>query len=466
MKPLMLVDIVGTIDGMVLTGAENQKVTDVAVSRKQMRNNILYFHVRQSKDRFLLRRLQRLQQVVVVTDKPERFERIKHKLTLIQVRSVGVAFKKFVHYYRLLFHIPIFGITGTNGKSTTKEMITYLLSKDRNVVSTYKSRNGLKQSLRYLLNIGDETDAAVIEMGVKYPGNLAYNCQLFKPQVRVILNIEVNHTRDIKTMDNYIRAKGEILEGFDYQNHKLIINADDENTQKLNLTRVKNLITVGKKSDADYRAEEIRYVGNGMSFTLMHKGNRHAAYVPGYGEHTVYNALAAIASVCQIGISIEEAIKRLASFRHIEKHLEFCKGLKGSTIIDDTWNCTPSAIRAALEVLKEVSNGRKKVLVIGHMPAIARDPFGMDQYKKIAKIIFKANVDRLIVAETRAREFGEKAIEHGMDPRKVIYCTSASEVFEVVNRLIDQKTMVLLKYSLKYMPPSYKSVRGNLVLNL
>ena len=179
------------------------------------------------------------------------------------------AYWKFIHYYRNLFQIPVIGVTGTCGKTTTKEMITQILEQDYNVDSTWMSMNSMSVNLRYLMRFDEDTEMAVYEMPVAYPGYLKVACQYFQPQIRILLNIGVHHLADCETPEVYMKAKAEITEGLDHEKGILILNGDDENIKKVvDVTPFKNVIYFGKGEKAQFRAEKIQYGNKGMKFML------------------------------------------------------------------------------------------------------------------------------------------------------------------------------------------------------
>ena len=159
-------------------------------------------------------------------------------ITYISVDDMETAYWNFVRYYRSMFNIPVFAITGTCGKTTTKEMITHILQHKHNVQSTRKSNNSFYRNLTYLCGITKETDAAVFETPVGRPGLLAYHCQYYQPTIGMITNIGIDHLNQCGTLENYIQAKGEILQGLNYKG-TLLLNSDDEKTKAIHLSLIR-----------------------------------------------------------------------------------------------------------------------------------------------------------------------------------------------------------------------------------
>ncbi|MGB8953740.1 MAG: Mur ligase family protein, partial [Tumebacillaceae bacterium] len=302
---------------------------------------------------------------VIVTEDARIYEKAKGDVTVILVPDVEEAFWKFVSFYRQLFQIPVFAVTGTCGKTTTKEMITHILSKRHHVQATIRSKNSGRFHLPYLLGIDEETDAAVFEMGVAKPGDVLESSQYFRPTVGVVTNIGVDHLNEFASYGDYVKAKEEMLAGLGHEG-TLVLNADDSNIATFDLTTYRgSILTFGLGEGADFVAKEIGAGWGGMEFTLVYQHLAHTLFVPGYGKHNVYNALAAIAAVYAVGIGIEEAGAALRSYQHLQGHMNVLSGMRGSLVIDDTWNSNPTSVETAIQVLCDLAKGRKKIVVLG-----------------------------------------------------------------------------------------------------
>ncbi|MGZ4123321.1 MAG: Mur ligase family protein, partial [Tumebacillaceae bacterium] len=296
---------------------------------------------------------------VLVTEDPQVYERASADGAVLLVDDIDAAYWRFVRHYREQFQIPVFAVTGTCGKTTTKEMIKQILSAKHRVQATVRSKNAGSFHLGYLLGIDASTDVAVFETGVSKRGDLLEACDYYRPTVGVITNIGIDHLNAFHTLEAYIRAKEEILAGLTYQG-TVVINGDDPNIATFDWSRYKGrVLTFGLGQLADFRAEEIRVADGGMAFTLRYQHMAHRLFVPGYGKHNVYNALAAIAAAYAIGVGIAEAGEVLRSYHHLQGHMNVLPGVKGSVVIDDTWNSNPTSMETALQVLCDLAGGRK-----------------------------------------------------------------------------------------------------------
>jgi UDP-N-acetylmuramoyl-tripeptide--D-alanyl-D-alanine ligase len=464
LKNLNLSDIVTQIDGRVIHGNGDPIIKHVMKkSKKQIDHHTLVFHLdKQSiNGKYWINN----HSVAIVTDHPEKCLDLGDNVILIQVDHLWNAYWKFVDYYRGLFDIPVIGITGTCGKTTTKEMVKHILSKDFKVHATWKNVNSMSENLRYLLGIDERTQAAIFEMPVASRDYITVACWYFKPGIRVLLNIGVYHLTDVDTPEDYFKAKAKIVEGLDPVSGILILNADDEKIKQIDVSHIQNVIYFGFSDLSHFQAKNISYGNECMNFNLRHRGQSYDVSVPGYGEHNVYNALAAIAAATSAGADIETAIQRLSSFQQVEEHLEFKTGVNGCTVIDDTWNSSPPSMSSALEVLKNVSGGKRKIALLGYMPRLGEGVYADQEYAKMGEKAFDTDVDLLVVVGKEAREIGNKALQLGMDPDKVHFCETSDEIYNIILPYLNQESIVLIKITYRVMvTPSFVQFKNQLIV--
>jgi UDP-N-acetylmuramoyl-tripeptide--D-alanyl-D-alanine ligase len=444
LKSFYLFDILKIIDGKLIQG-ENILINNAAAGLWAVENsNTLYFHLDRRKHENL-ECLKKYKSIVIITEDTSQFIALGEDLSIVKVDSIKNAYWKFVDYYRSLFDIPIIGVTGTCGKSTTKEMIAHILSSRYNIKATRLSNNSSNFDFNYLLGIDDTTQAAVFEMGVDRPGNLTYSCRHFKPQIRILLNIGVYHIVGCKTLEGYIKAKSEILEGLDPVSGILILNSDDENIKKIDVSKFQKITYFGLNTKSDFTATNITALEDAVIFTLHHSDKNYKVFLPGLGKHNVYNALAAITAVSNAGIGIEEAVESLKTYKPMARHLQLRRGPLGSVILDDNFNNTPTSMASALEVLKDAGKEKYKIAVLGYMYNLGTGSIAQNQYSEMGKEVVEAGVDFLVIIGQKPVEIGLSALAHGMNKDKVIFINSGNEVLNTVKPFLNENTIVLLK---------------------
>ncbi len=457
MKRLPLKIIAAIINGKIGQGTDNLVIHDVVTDTKRIKRGSLFFDVNRSK--YYPDLCQLNGPYVIVSDKPAKFAGLKDNITIVTVAEISSAYWKFVDFYRGIFNIPVIGVTGTCGKTTTKEMIKHILTGTAKVCATYKSNNALFRNLGYLLKIDDSIQAAVFEMGVAFPGDLKTSCRYFKPQVGVITNIGVDHLQEFGTLEAYINAKAEFLEGLG-STGTLILNADDQNIQAIDLKQFKGrVIYFGFGDRSDFKLSKITPENGVIKFTLQYEDGTYAFVIPGHGEFNVCNAAAAIAAAHAIGFDIPEAGGRLASFQNIERHFEFKEGINGSTIIDDTWSTNPTSVEAALNLLKSLAQGKKTMVVLGKMSLLGEQSaeYHFQTGAKVAAI----GIDRLIVIGDEAAGFGLGALQNGMGQENVFFCKDSTDTYEILKKSLTKDSIALVKTS---MLTSYKNLMEKIVV--
>lgn len=445
MKRLPLTVIAEKINGTVIRGTTHQIIRNVVTGNRRVKQGTLLFD--------LFRATHRIQNIgsekylaAIVTDKPEDLAGLSENITIVKVPSIREAYWKFIDFYRNLFNIPVIGVTGTCGKTTTKEMIAHILSGSFKVNATYKSYNALFRNLNYLLEINDRTQAAVYEMGLAFRGDLKISCRYFQPQVGVITNIGIDHMQAFQTLDAYIKGKAELLAGLNYRG-TLVLNGDDLNIKKIDLQKFNGkVLYFGFDDRSHFRISSVTSEDEVIQFQICVGHETYRVSIPGLGEFNVYNAAAAIAAVNAIGLPIAEAAARLASFRNVEKHFEIKQGINGSTVIDDTWSTNPTSVAAALNLLKSHARGRKTIAVLGEMALLGHQSaaYHFMTGEKAAEI----GIDRLIVMGDGADQIGYGALHNGMDPTRVHFCKDSAATREVLAKLLNAHTIALIKTSM------------------
>lgn len=440
MKAHTVGEIREIIAGELVQGTDETKVFFGAYRLKQIRNkNTILFT---NKRIVNWNSLQEFFPLVLATEWKYKDNEIPDNITVIRVNNSEQAYWKFIYYYRSLFDIPVVAITGTSGKTTTKEMIRHILSFDHKVTATNITSNSRTAYLQYLLKIEEETEVAVIETAVGAPGDVLKAGEYFKPTIGIITNIGAHHLNYCKTLEGYIAAKGEMVDIIDPAG-VIIINGDDFNTRKINVRRFPGkIIKIGKKRNCHFKAMNIHYSKDGMQFSVQHKNKNYQVFVPGFGEHQVYNALYAIAAVNEMGVDVTEAARRLKSFVKFEKQLQVLNGINGSIILDDTWSMTTSSLNAALKVLKEVGLEKKKIAILGSITDLGS--WGYIIHKEAANIVYQNEVDVLITIGFHAKIIADHAVELGFKS-PVYKFNNSILVYNLLKEIVDDKTIILIK---------------------
>lgn len=454
MNPISVSTLREIVKGTLVNGSENTLILGAQRYLKRVdKPYMLTFLFENQKPDWIL--IKKYSPCTIVTIKFCEEYRSIDGCNVILVKNVEEAYWSFVRYYRKSFNIPIIAITGTSGKTTTKEMIKLILSNYLRITATEKNLNGSHRSLSNLLKIENDIQAAVFETAVGAPGEVAYACKHLKPTIGIITNIGTYHLDTCGTIENYIKAKSEMVSGLN-DNGILILNSDDENTRKVNLENFKGrIVYFGIKNKADFQASNIIYKNNRMRFILTFQNVKYPVSVQGYGEYQVYNALTSMAAVHELGIGMKQAAQILASYENLPHHLEMLNGINGSTIIDDTWNYNLSGLTAAFHSLDNIAQGKKKIAMLGGLGKLGEH--SEEIITKVGNLIVDHGIDNLIIIGDTAEAVANVVKERGGSTKINIFKDS-SDVYNLLKELLDRNTVAFIKcYRNEYSKPLLES---------
>lgn len=450
MKHILTSTVKEIVKGILVTGSEDRLILDVKpnIRRVYKPNTLTFVWENESLDWDIIKKYS---PCTIITSRFFKKYKSIDNCSVILVNNVENAYWSFVSYYRSSFDIPVIAITGTSGKSTTKEMIKHILNLYLKVTETKGNLNSCGRSLQYLLSIDNSTQAAVFETAVGGPGHVAFACKHFKPTIGIITNIGAYHLDECRTVENYIKAKAEMVSGLDDKG-VLILNSDDEKTKKISLENFKGrIIYFGIKNKAQYQASNMEYRNNRINFLLTFQNVKYPVNLQGYGDYQVYNAMAAMAAVHELGIGMADAAEILASYKNLPSHLQILDGINGSILIDDTWNYNLTGLTAAFNALDNLAQGKKKVVMLGGMGKLG------EHYEEITtgagNLIADHEIDNLIIIGDTAESVANAVKKRGGKTSINIFKDDLG-IYDLLKGLLDDNTVVLIKcYTNEYSKP-------------
>lgn len=285
-------------------------------------------------------------------------------LPAIRVTDTRIALGKLASAWRQQFQIPVIAVTGSNGKTTVKEMIASIMRTGRNTLATQGNLNNDIGVPLTLLRLNHEHQAAVIEMGANHHGEIDYLTKLTKPEVALITNAGPAHLEGFGSVEGVARAKGEIYGGLSASGIA-VINADDKYADYWrSICQHQKVVTFGVKQPADICAT-YKAAGLNTDLELRTPQGNIQIRLPLLGQHNVMNALAACAACLSANVSLPAIKQGLEHLDKVKGRLQLKPGKVGSKIIDDTYNANPASLKAALDVLHDLPG--RHYLAIGDM---------------------------------------------------------------------------------------------------
>lgn len=341
-------------------------------------------------------------------------------------------------YYRLLFSPLVVGVTGSVGKTSTKEMIYAALSGSKKTIKTIGNRNNEIGLPHTLFSISETTEAAVIEMGMVNRGEIDVLTRATRPSVAVITNIGVSHIENLKTRENILLAKMEIENGLS-DDGVLVLCADNDLLLSVKGKTHHKTIYYGIKEKADIYAEDIQYFENETTFIICDGGNRYEAKIPTVGEHNVLNALAAFVVCKSFGLDLAVSVKALENYESSGSRQKIYKRA-GITIIEDCYNASPDSMKAALWVLKN-NTAKRKIAVLGDMLELG--DISAESHRLVGKLSAES-ADIVFSFGPRSKDLAEAAKESGTE---VYHFTDKEALTNCLLKTINFGDAVLFKGS-------------------
>ena len=353
--------------------------------------------------------------------------------TLLALQTLGTAVRR-------LWGKPLVGVTGSTGKTTTKEAIAHVLSSRFHVLKSEGNFNNHFGLPLTLLKIEPEHDIAIIEMGMSHAGEIAALAKIAHPEIGVVTNVAPVHLEYFSSIADIARAKYELIEALPAHG-TAVLNADDEYVSQFSREFNGKVAMYGLRATADVRAENIEQHGlEGSTFDLVVESCREKTVLPLVGRHNIYNALAAVAVGLDRGLTPSEMAGALATLAPADKRGQVVK-LGNVTVINDCYNSNPKALAAMVDVLANMP-AKRRIIVAGEMLELG--PTGEKLHLEAGLYMAKKKVDLLLGVRGLARHAVDAAKRLGIQAE---FVSTPEEAGEWLSRYTQDGDVVLLKAS-------------------
>ncbi len=446
---LIIGDIVDATGGKLLRGCVDEKICGVSTDTRTIQAGNLFIPltgpnfdghdfisgaVRSGARAFLTERTHR-----------NRIPAFADDIAWIEVGDTLSALGDIAHHWRKRFAGPVIAVTGSAGKTTTKEMIASICSLGQNILKTEGNFNNLVGLPLTLLKLKDGVDLAILELGTNAPGEIERLARLAEPTIGVITCIGPAHLEGLKSLEIVREEKGDLY-GTMSRSGLAVFNADDEAMAPLRRLWRGRTLTYGVTSPADLTAARIVKEGiAGQSFTLNAGSDSAVVRLSASGMHNVYNALAAAALSRASGIGITEISQGLRNFHPVAARFEVHRLPNGVFLVDDTYNANPASVREALKTLRTLKGSARSVAVLADMLELGDQAEAL--HETVGAEAAATDVERLFLKGSLSRATAVGAVQGGLPEKRIAFFEEPEEIVPRILSFVREGDWILVKGS-------------------
>ena len=359
--------------------------------------------------------------------------------SIILVKDSVISLGEIAKYVRSNLKYPVIAITGSSGKTSTKDIIYSVLKKKYNAHKTLGNKNNFTGLPLSLLSIDKDTNMLILEMGMKHLGEISYLTNIVKPDVAVITNVGTAHIGNLGSRENILKAKLEILEGLK-KDGIVVINNDNDLLHQWYLGNKDkyNIVTIGIDNDSDYKAVNIKEHESSSEFDCK---SEHYSINVG-GKHFIYNSLVAIAIGSIYNVKTDDIKDGINEFELSDNRMNILKN-NNITIIDDTYNANYDSMSYAIKYLGNLKG--RKIAILGDMKELGE--YSVELHKKIGRLIYENKIDILITVGNDSEYINESSIKAGFNVNNSYHFNSNQEAIKLINKIKNKNDNVLIKAS-------------------
>jgi UDP-N-acetylmuramoyl-tripeptide--D-alanyl-D-alanine ligase len=387
---------------------------------------------------------------VIVTREPAV---IRDEIDACVERGVGIvkvpdaleAVQQLASHHRDRLFCPVVGVTGSTGKTTTKDFLTAVLSDGKRVVSTEGNQNNELGVPLTLMRAGADTDVLIVEMAMRGAGQIASLCEITRPTAGLVTNVGTSHIELLGSPEAIADAKGELVEAIQADG-AVFLNGDDARTVALSDRAQAPVTTYGLAEGCDIRATAVRVDEQSRPiFTLCNGADAREVALGVPGRHNVYNALAAAAVALDLGVGLEDIARALEGARSGKMRMQVFESASGMHVINDAYNANPTSMRAAVETLAEMSGAHQRIAVLGDMAELGS--LTELAHFRVGEELARMPVDLLVTVGSKASRIADGARAEGMPDDAITTCDTADSAAVALLGIVEPGDAVLVKAS-------------------
>jgi UDP-N-acetylmuramoyl-tripeptide--D-alanyl-D-alanine ligase len=386
------------------------------------------------------------------------------KIAVIKVADTLLALGDLAHVWRKKFSINVIGLTGSSGKTTTKEMIAAIIGRKKNILKTEGNLNNLIGLPQTIFRLTDKHELMVLEMGTNTRGEIKRLTQIADPDIGLITNIGPAHLAGFGSMDVVREEKSDLF--FNMSPSGIaIINLDDKAVATAAEKWRGGKVTFSMSPNADITVKDIAKNGaKGVSFNLVIGGNTQKVEMKIVGLHHVYNAMAAAATAVAAGIDVTTISEGLSAFLPFRGRMETIKLRNGAFLLDDSYNANPASVREALMTLKDLKINHNGFVFLGDMLELGAE--SDERHRKVGLLIATIGVNALFLQGDFSQFTSSGAIEGGMAPENIFFLSDNEMGIDYLKKNLKKGDWILVKGSRRMkMEKIAAKIRDNLGSN-
>ncbi|MEO8094234.1 MAG: UDP-N-acetylmuramoyl-tripeptide--D-alanyl-D-alanine ligase [Pseudolysinimonas sp.] len=362
------------------------------------------------------------------------------------VAALAALARLVVARVRAAGRLRVAAITGSNGKTTTKNLLRAILEAEGPTVAPPGSFNNHVGAPISMLGVDETSEFLVVEMGASHVGEIARLVSIVTPDVGVVLKVGLAHVGEFGGVEGVQRAKAEMVTELP-ATAVAVLNRDDSRVAAMSALTRARVVWFGSSPDVDLQADDVVATVSGTAFTLVADGQRHPVQLRILGEHHVSNALAALAVAREFGIPMERAIPSIEAVPRAERwRMELLQRPDGIVVINDAYNASPDSTAAALKTLAQiVTPGQRSVAVLGEMAELGE--FAQEEHDRLGRLAVRLNIGKLVVVGERARHIHLAAGLEGSWDGESVLVPDVDAAYDLLREELRPGDVVLVKSS-------------------
>ncbi len=449
--------------GLLISGSRTAMVSGVSIDSRSVRIGELFFAIRgphHDGHRFVMAALSKGAAGAVVEQDFEVPPDFPAGKLLVRVDNTHQALKDLAMDVRRLWRGTLIGVTGSMGKTTTKEFAAQVLQTEYSVYRSPGNYNNLFGLPLALFGLSPDDHLGIFEMGMSAPGEIAEMCRIARPSIGVITNVAPVHLEHFASIEEIARAKGELAEGLQ-SDGLLVYNTDDPLVREIARRFSGRKVSVGLAEGADVHAGGIEIAGlQETRFRLSAAGRTCRASIPMAGGHYVVNALPAVALGVHYRIDLEQIVESLRHLRQTHMRGQIVQFKEGFTVIDDSYNSNPQALTRMIATVAAIPKFARRILVAGEMLELG--PESPALHYACGADAARAGIEVVVGVQGQAREITRGAVEAGASANAVHFFTEVNPAIDYVSRQVQAGDLVLVKGSRGvHLEKMVQSLRSN-----